>query len=285
MGMENGAGIEADLENLRHFHRRGIRYITLTHAEDNRIADSSYSKPEERRWHGISAFGREVIAEMNRLGILVDLSHVSDAAFDQALEATQAPPIASHSSCRHFTPGFERNLDDARIRALAEKGGVIQINFGSGFLTAEANEWSLAAWQAEQEFVERTNAKEGTAELDEFRERYREEHAFPRATLADVADHIDHVVDLVGVEHVGIGSDFDGVGPTLPEGLEDVSKYPNLIAELIDRGYTIEEIAEIVGGNLMRVWREAERIAAELGGPAADEAEPAADATVPAQLD
>jgi membrane dipeptidase len=278
MGMENGAGIEADLRNLEHFYERGVRYVTLTHAEDNRIADSSYSDPETRRWGGISPFGRQAIAEMNRLGILVDLSHVSDAAFDQALAASQAPPIASHSSCRRFTPGFERNLDDSRIEALAARGGVVQINFGSGFLTPEANAWSRAAWQAEEEFVRRTNAKEGTAELDDFRARYREEHPFPRATLDDVVAHIDHVVRLAGVDHVGFGSDFDGVGPTLPVGLEDVSKYPNLLGELRARGYSDEDVAKIAGGNLMRVWRDAEIVARRLGGgpPEAPAAEPTA---------
>ena len=285
MGMENGAGIEDDLENLRHFHRRGVRYVTLTHGEDNLICDSSYSKPESRRWHGVSPFGRRVIAEMNKLGILVDLSHVSDQAFDQALAATKAPPIASHSSCRHFTPGFERNLDDDRIRALAKKGGVLQINFGSGFLTAAANAWSKAMWDAEEAFVAATNAKEGTAELDEYRKRYREEHAFPRATLADVVAHIEHVIEIAGVDHVGLGSDFDGVGDTLPTGLEDVSKYPNLIAELTQRGHSIEDVRKIVGGNLMRVWRETERVAAGLRGAEPAAPPPAATDTRPVQLD
>jgi membrane dipeptidase len=266
LGMENGAPLESDLENLRHFYDRGIRYITLTHSEDNLIADSSYSDPAARRWGGLSPFGREVIAEMNRLGILVDLSHVSDAAFDQAIAETRAPPIASHSSCRHFTPGFERNLDDDRIRALARAGGVIQINFGSAFLTAEANAWSMAAWRAEEDFVARTNAKEGTAELDEFRARYQEEHPFPRATIDDVVAHVDHVVDIAGIDHVGIGSDYDGVGPTLPSGLEDVSKYPALVARLLARGYSEEAIAQVLGGNFMRVWRAAEEVATELGG-------------------
>jgi membrane dipeptidase len=290
MGMENGAGIEDELDNLRHFHERGIRYVTLTHGEDNLISDSSYSDPAARKWGGISPFGRQVIAEMNRLGILVDLSHVSDAAFDQAVAASRAPAIASHSSCRRFTPGFERNLDDARILALAGKGGVIQINFGSGFLTPEANAWSKAAWEAETAFVERTNAKEGTLELDEFRARYREEHPFPRATLDDVVAHIDHVVKLAGVDHVGIGSDFDGVGPTLPTGLEDVSKYPNLFARLLERGYSEEDVAKIAGLNLMRVWRDAEIVARRLGGeaPPAGATPPEADAaaeSAPVQLD
>jgi membrane dipeptidase len=289
LGMENGAGIEDDLENLRHFHARGVRYVTLTHSEDNLISDSSYSKPAGRRWKGISPFGRQVIREMNKLGILVDLSHVSDQAFDQALAVTQAPPIASHSSCRHFTPGFERNLDDERIRALAKKGGVLQINFGSGFLTAVANQWSEDAWAAEENFVAETNAKEGTAQLDEFRDAYKREHPFPRATLDDVVAHIEHVIEIAGVDHVGLGSDFDGVGDTLPAGLEDVSKYPALFARLAERGRTEEELAKIAGGNLMRVWREADAVAARLGGgrPASlAAAEPGDQAKVePVELD
>jgi len=278
MGMENGAGIESDLANLSHFYDRGIRYITLTHSEDNRISDSSYSPPEGRKWSGLSPFGRQVIAEMNRLGILVDVSHVSDAAFDQAVELSQAPPIASHSSCRHFTPGFERNLDDERIKALAKKGGVIQINFGSGFLTEAANAWSVAAFLAEDEFVKRTNAKEGTAELDEFRERYRSDNPFPRATLDDVVAHIEHVIEIAGVDAVGIGSDFDGVGDSLPTGLEDVSKYPALAEALLERGHSEEDVAKVMGGNLMRVWRRAEAIARAISaGPApGGEAKPVA---------
>jgi membrane dipeptidase len=281
MGMENGAGIEGDLTNLEHFYRRGIRYITLVHDRDNLIGDSSSSDRASRRWHGLSPFGRKVIAEMNRLGILVDLSHASDETFDAALALSKAPPIASHTSCRAFTPGFERNLDDNRIRALAAKGGVIQINFGSGFLTQAANEWMEQQRNAEDEFVSQTGAKEATAELDEFRERWAKEHPLPRATIDDVVACIEHVVGMVGVDHVGLGSDFDGVGPTLPTELADVSMYPNLIAKFLERGYDEEAIAKILGGNLMRVWREAEQVAAGLQGNAPP---PKPDSNAPADL-
>ncbi len=264
MGIENGAAIGDDLANLRHFFDRGVRYITLTHGEDNAICDSSYSEKEKRTWHGLSPFGRQVVAEMNRLGILVDLSHVSDEAFDQAIAIVRAPPIASHSGCRHFTPEFERNLDDARIRALAAKGGVIQINFGSGFLTAAANRASMEQWQAATAFQQEHSLPDGSPELEAFHAEWLRTHPLPYATLADVADHIDHVIALVGVDHVGLGSDFDGVGDSLPEGLKSVADYPNLIAELAARGHGDAEIAKILGGNLMRVWREAERVAAEL---------------------
>ncbi len=266
LGMENGAAIEDDLANVAHFHDRGIRYITLTHGEDNQICDSSYSKPESRTWHGLSPFGREVVAEMNRLGILVDLSHVSDEAFDQALALTVAPPIASHSSCRFFTPGFERNLDDERIRALSSKGGVIQINFGSSFLTAAANAYSDTFWSARAAFVEQGNFDEHAPEVEAWEKAYEKEHPLPRATLEDVVAHIEHVVELVGVDHVGLGSDFDGVGDSLPTGLQDVSMYPNLFAKLLARGWSEENLAKLAGGNLMRVWREAEEVAKRLQG-------------------
>ena len=271
LGMENGAGIEGDLGNLRHFYDRGIRYITLTHSEDNRLADSSFSDPAARHWHGLSPFGRRAIAEMNRLGILVDVSHASDEAFDQALAASKAPPIASHSSCRYFTPGFERNLDDGRLRALAAKGGVVQINFGSAFLTPQANAWFVAFQKAEAAFVDRTKAKEGTVEIDEFRADYQKRNPFPRATLDDVVAHIEHAVQVAGIDHVGLGSDFDGVEDTLPVGLEDVSKYPLLAARLAARGFDRDQLAKVFGGNLMRVWREAERVARENGGRAPEE--------------
>jgi len=281
MGMENGAGIEGDLGNLQHFYDRGIRYVTLVHGADNRLGDSSYSDPATRRWHGLSPFGVNAVREMNRLGILVDLSHVSDETFDQALATTVAPPIASHSSCRYFTPGFERNLDDARIQALAAKGGVIQIAFGSVFLTPDANAWSQAHEAAEAEFVERTGAKDGTAELDDFERRYGAAHPYPRATVDNVVTHIDHVVKLVGIDHVGIGSDFDGVGPTTPTGLEDVSKYPNLVTRLLERGYDRESIAKILGGNILRVWRQAAQVAAELQAKASPVAKPVVQLPAP----
>lgn len=272
LGIENAAAFEDDLANVGHFVGRGVRYATLTHGKDNLLGDSSYTPPAERTWKGLSPFGREVVAEMNRLGMLVDLSHVSDETFDDAIEIVTAPPIASHSSCRHFTPGFERNLDDERIARLAAKGGVLQINFGSSFLTAAANAWSLEAWKAEQAFRTERGAKEGSAELDAFRAAYVERHPMPRATLADVVAHVEHVIEVAGVDHVGLGSDFDGVGPTLPTELADVSMYPNLIAALLARGHSETDVEKIAGGNLLRVWREAERVAAaRADAPVGDE--------------
>jgi membrane dipeptidase len=256
MGMENGSPIEGDLENLQFFFDRGIRYITLTHSLGNHISDSSFD--EERQWSGLSPFGREVVREMNRQGIMVDISHVSDEAFYQVLEITKAPVIASHSSARHFTPGWERNMSDEMIRALAENGGVIQINFGSPFVTDEAHQWFEAMKKKRSAYLEENGFDEHGDEADKFQEAYREEHPFPYAKLSDLADHFDHVVGLVGIEHLGIGSDFDGVGDSLPEGIKDVSFYPALIEELMKREYTVENIQAILGGNLMRVWRAVE---------------------------
>ena len=259
MGMENGSPINHDLKNIRVFADRGIRYITLTHSLSNQISDSSYD--DNHQWNGLSPFGLEVVAEMNRNGVMVDISHVSDDAFWQALEVTRVPVIASHSSARHFTPGFERNMSDEMIVALAKNGGVIQINWGSSFLTAQANEYSTAYWELEKNWLEENGLEEGGPEARKFREDYREEHSYPYATLADVVDHFDHVIKIAGIDHVGIGSDYDGVGDSLPAGLKDVSAYPNLVAEFLQRGYTEQDIASILGGNLLRVWSEVEAYA------------------------
>jgi membrane dipeptidase len=256
LGMENGSPIDHKIENVAHFADRGIRYITLTHSLSNQISDSSYD--ENRQWGGLSPFGREVVAEMNRAGIMVDISHVSDDAFWQTLETTEVPVIASHSSARHFTPGFERNMSDEMIIALAKNGGVIQINWGSSFLTAVANEYSVAYWQLSENWAEENGFDEDAPEVKQFAKDYRRDNPYPYATLAEVADHFDHVIKLVGVDYVGLGSDFDGVGDSLPTGLKDVSEYPNLVAEFLRRGYTEEDIAKILGGNLLRVWRQVE---------------------------
>lgn len=260
LGLENGTPIEGELDKLRHFHDRGIRYVTLAHSLSNHIADSSYDK--ERQWEGLSPFGREVVAEMNRLGMMIDVSHISDAAFFQVIEHSDAPVVATHSSARHFTPGFERNMSDEMIKLLAENGGVIMINFGSSFLTRAANEWFEAMGKARDTWLEETgNARDSEASED-WQKAYMESNPLPFATLEEVADHFDHVIGLVGVEYVGIGSDYDGVGDSLPTGMKDVAAYPNLVEELLRRGYSREDIEAILGGNLMRVWREVEQHAA-----------------------
>lgn len=268
MGMENASPIEGKLENLAFFRDRGISYITLAHSLSNHVADSSYDK--QRPWGGLSPFGREVVAEMNRLGIMVDVSHISDEAFWQVLEVSSAPVIASHSSARRFTPGWERNMSDEMIRALAAKGGVIMINFGSTFLTAEAQQWYERMVADRKAWLAENGVDEHGPEVERFQAEYREQHPFPYATLDDVVAHFMHVIDLVGVEHVGIGSDFDGVGDSLPVGLKDVSQYPNLVAALLGRGLGDDDIEAILGGNLLRVWQAAARHAEQAAADPAD---------------
>jgi len=258
MGMENGAGIENDLSNVAYFHKRGIRYITLTHGKDNLIGDASYDTTGT--YGGLSEFGEKVVAEMNRVGIMVDLSHVSDNTFRDALAISQVPVIASHSSARKFTPGFERNMSDELIQAMAKHGGVMMINFGGSFLdSAYANGSArvrehLVNWLAENNLSRR----------DSVAQKYIQEYTAlhnPFPTVGKVADHIDHVVQLVGMDHVGLGSDFDGVGDSLPTGLKDVSMFPNLLAELLQRGYTREDIEKICYKNIFRVWKAMEDFA------------------------
>jgi membrane dipeptidase len=257
MGMENGAPIENKLENVKYFHDRGIRYITLTHSKDNHISDSSYD--EHHTHKGLSEFGKKVVGEMNRVGIMIDVSHISDDAFWQVMELSRTPVIASHSSCRHFTPGFERNMNDDMIKALAKKGGVIQIAFGSSFIDGDIQRTRREAWKRFEVEREKRKLKDGSPEAKAFAEEF-EKNEIPKryATLKQVADHIDHVVKLVGVEHVGLGSDFDGVGDSLPEGLKDVSGYPNLIRALLERGYSEADIEKIASGNVLRVWQAVE---------------------------
>jgi membrane dipeptidase len=251
MGIENGAALEDDLKNVEHFFKRGVRYITLTHAKDNLICDSSYD--ESHKWGGLSDYGRRVVAEMNRFGILVDISHVSDQTFYDVMKISSKPVIASHSSMRHFTPGFERNMNDDMVRALADNGGVVMINFGSTFISQSAIEWRGQMKEAEEGF-KAANKKAGDKAVDAFGEDWAKKNPLPYASVEDVANHIDRVVQLVGVNHVGFGSDFDGVGDSLPVGLKDAAAYPSLIRVLIERGYTDEDIAKICSGNLMRVW-------------------------------
>jgi membrane dipeptidase len=261
LGMENGAGLEGKLENLSHFYDRGIRYITLAHSKSNRICDSSYD--EERQWNGLSPFGREVVAEMNRLGIMVDVSHISDEAFYQVLELSRAPVIASHSSCRHFTPGWERNMSDEMIRKLADAGGVIQINFGSSFLDDGYRLKSEELRDRIRAHLDEHDIVPDSDEAEQVEKEFRAADQLETTDVRRVADHIDHVVQLVGIDHVGLGSDFDGVGDSLPTGLKDVSQYGNLLGVLLTRGYSTGDIAKICSGNLLRVWGAVEDVAAE----------------------
>ncbi len=262
MGMENGAPIEDDLKNVRYFHKRGIRYITLTHGTDNQICDSSYDTTGT--WGGLSPFGREVVKEMNNVGIMVDISHVSDKTFYQVMELSKAPCIASHSSLRHFTPGWQRNMDDDMVKALAKNGGVIQINFGSSFLDMKVQEQQNKQREELGKILIEKGLKFNDPAAQVIIEEYRKKNPSLYSDVQMVANHIDRVVQLAGIDHVGIGSDFDGVGDSLPVGLKDVSQYPNLIFELLKRGYSEEDIAKVCYKNVFRVWSEVERVAKEM---------------------
>lgn len=264
LGMENGSPIGTNLANVRRYYDRGIRYITLAHAKSNRLADASYDM--NRPWNGLSPLGRKVVGEMNRLGIMVDVSHLSDSAAFQAVRLSRAPVIASHSSCRTFTPGFERNVSDELVRAIASNGGVVQINFSSDFLDDAFRREEEGERAEINRLLRQAGVRRETVRAERIVGEYHRKHPLPFPTVAKVADHIDHVVALVGVDHVGLGSDFDGAGDTFPVGLKDVSQYPNLIAELMRRGYRNEDLRKICGENLLRVWSEVERRAAQEGG-------------------
>ena len=258
IGMENGYPIGKDLELVKYFYDRGVRYITLCHGGDNDICDSSFERrnPED---NGLTDFGKEVVSECNRLGIMVDVSHASDKSFFDILQTTKAPVIASHSSVRAICD-HPRNLTDEMLKALAENGGVIQICFVSSFVkTPEPNpERDAATAQLEEKYGSRSDISDA-----ETRKKWREEYMairekFPeeRAAIKDIIDHIDYVVDLIGVDYVGMGTDFDGGGGV--DGCDDVSDMPNITEELVRRGYSDEDIQKIWGGNLMRVFREVE---------------------------
>jgi membrane dipeptidase len=248
MGVEGGHAIEDSLRVLRAFYDLGARYMTLTHANTNNWADSSgdINRAGVEHHDGLTRFGREVIAEMNRLGMMVDVSHVSDKTFRDVIETSAAPVLATHSNCRAVS-NIPRNLTDEMITALARKGGQVNMNFGCEFLSqksADASPWinpKLAA------LVEKDRSLEA-----------RIESRMPRATVQDLVAHIDHVVKLAGIDHVGIGTDFDGIGCT-PEGLDDPGKFPNLTRALLEHGYQPADIQKIYGGNMLRLMRAVEQ--------------------------
>ena len=260
LGMENGAPIGDDLKNIKYFYDRGIRYITLTHGKDNQICDSSYDTT--RTWDGLSPFGKQVVMEMNNVGIMVDISHVSDSTFYQVMRLSTAPCIASHSSCRFYTPGFIRNMSDDMIKKLGEKNGVIQINFGSTFLDSTVRASNEANRKKLQSVLAEKKLKMSDPLAKPVVEEFKKLNPSLFADVEIVANHIDHVVKVAGINHVGIGSDFDGVGDSLPTGLKDVSQYPNLIYVLLKRGYSEEDIEKICYKNVWRVWNRVEEIAA-----------------------
>jgi len=243
IGVEGGHAIEDSLRLLRDFYALGVRYMTLTHSNTNNWADSSgdMDKPEVKHHNGLTGFGKQVVVEMNRLGMIIDVSHVSDKTFWDALEASEAPIFASHSSCRAIC-NVARNMTDEMIVAMAKKGGVVQINFSSAFLSQKSADADRLA----------EAAKSG-----------KDMPELPPAGLEDAVAHINHVVKIAGIDAVGIGSDFDGVR-SVPTGLEDVSKFQNLTRALLEEGYSASDIRKIYGGNTLRVMRAVEKVAHEL---------------------
>jgi membrane dipeptidase len=258
IGMEGGHSIDNSLAMLRMMYAVGARYMTITHVKTLEWADAATDKPKS---HGLSPFGVEVIGEMNRLGMLVDISHVSDDTMRHVLKVTKAPAIFSHSSCRALCD-HPRNVPDDVLKLLPANGGVMMVNFMPGYLTEKDRRHSTAA-DAEEERLEKIHGKDSPkaeAELAIWKRNNPE----PRATLADVANHVDHVRKVAGIDNIGIGADYEGFSSQPPKGLEDVSCYPALFAELMNRGYSKEDIKKIAGLNILRVMRAAEKTSAEL---------------------
>ncbi len=255
LGMEGGHSIVNSLGALRAYYTLGVRYMTLTHFHSNDWADSA---TDVARHEGLTDFGREVVREMNRLGMIVDLSHVSIDTMNDVLDVAEAPVIFSHSSARELTD-HARNVPDKVLKRVAKNGGVVMVTFIPAYVNEERREW-------EDGMIPLLKAVKTEAEWEEVGKAYRDEHGKPPiATLEDVADHIEHVASVAGIEHVGIGSDFYGAeGDELVEGLEDVSRFPHLIAELLQRGWSDEDISRLTRTNLLRVFAEVEQAATRL---------------------
>jgi membrane dipeptidase len=258
IGVEGGHSIGGSLGTLRVLQRLGARYLTLTHNDDTPWADSGTG---ERAHGGLTAFGEEVVLELNRLGVLVDCSHTSDDTMRQAIEVSRAPVLFSHSNARALCD-VARNVPDDVIELVGRTGGVICVTFVPWFLNAAGAEATAAEWE-EVARLRVEHAGDPEAERVAI-EALQDSLPTPPSTLGDVADHVDHLRDLAGIDAIGIGSDFDGL-PGLPEGLDDVSRYPALFEELADRGYTDEDLANIAGRNVLRVMRDAERVASDPG--------------------
>jgi membrane dipeptidase len=255
--LENGSPTGNDLNYLKYLKDKGIVYVTLCHNKANQISDSNFDT--NHKWNGLSPFGMEVIKTMNQLGIMIDISHSTDSTVFQSLRYSKAPIIASHSSCRYFTPGLERNLPDTLIKAIASKNGVIMVNLCSAFLDSTC----LKNWNYLEKWYDSTGIDELSKEGIDFTLKYGETHKL-HSNSKQLVDHIDHIVNLVGADHVGIGSDFDGIGLSQPSDLPDVSTYPVIVFELLKRGYTEETIKKILSENLLRVWSRVIEIADSL---------------------
>ena len=261
LGIEGGHVIDSDLRVLRQFHELGVRYMTLTHFNNTDWADSSTAPP---RWNGLNDLGRQIVAEMNRLGMMVDISHVSDKTFYDTLQVSRAPLIASHSSCRALCD-HPRNMSDEMLRALAKNGGAVQINFFAGYLDKsffDERERTKAPWEARLAELKQKYVKDPKKLSEETRKIQDANKAeLPKVSLSRCLDHFMHAIEVAGIDHVGLGSDFDGVSNLLPDGLEDISKLPDLLQGLMDRGLSDSDLLKIAGGNFMRVMREVEKVA------------------------
>lgn len=266
MGVEGGHMIDDDLGVLRLFHALGVRYMTLTHFLNNNWADSSTDKP---RHNGLTAFGKDVVREMNRLGMMVDISHVSDKTFYDAVALSKAPVIASHSSVRAIC-AHPRNMSDDMLRAVARNGGVVMINFELSFLSEEyrkaLNIQDMTV--IERQFAAKCGANLSCMILEGNREARRkmEEGTLPKVSWEKIIEHIEHVIKVAGVDHVGLGSDFDGA--TMPYGMDDASMLPRITQALLDKGYAEKDIEKVLGGNLLRVMERVEQVSREIAGPA-----------------
>ncbi len=270
MGIEGGHSIENDIHLLRDFHRLGVRYMTLSWSNTNEWADSSgdISDTKVQHHNGLTEFGKDVVLEMNRLGMMVDISHVADKTFWDAIATTKAPVIASHSSARVIA-NHPRNMTDDMLRAVAQNGGVVQVNFFSGFDDPKFLEASNAQAKDRDAAVEMQLSKiraEGKplTYLDEDNVEREWLGKIPRPPFSSLIDQIDHIAKVAGVDHVGLGSDFDGVSGATPAGMDSAADLPKITQALLDRGYSADDVRKILGGNLLRVFREVERVSAEM---------------------
>src|SRR5271163_1826057 len=270
MGIEGGHSIENDMHLLRDYYRLGVRYMTLSWSNTNEWADSSgdINDPKVEHHNGLTDFGKQVVLEMNRLGMMVDISHVADKTFWDAIATTKAPVIASHSSARALV-NAPRNMTDDMLRAVARNGGVVQVNFFNAFddedfrKAEEAQSKDVTA--ARQQFIDKSKAEGKTVNYIELDRIEREWMAkIPRPPLKSLIDHIDHIAKVAGLDHVGLGSDFDGVSGATPQGIDSAADLPKITQALLDRGYSADDIKKILGGNILRVLKEVERISREL---------------------
>lgn len=272
MGIEGGHSIENDIHLLRDFYRLGVRYMTLSWSNTNEWADSSgdIDDPKVQHNNGLTDFGKQVVLEMNRLGMMVDVSHVADKTFWDAIATSKAPVIASHSSARALT-NAPRNMTDDMLRAVAKNGGVVDVNFYSGFVDEDYRKASepigKQAAEAVKAYLEKQKAEGKTVTYIEIDRIEREWAAkIPRPPLKSLIDHIDHIAKVAGVDHVGLGSDFDGVAGATPQGIDSAADLPKITQALLDRGYSAADIHKILGGNVLRVFKEVERVSREMQG-------------------